>query len=58
MEFQADHSVAEVDQAGAGIALDFFLAGFKRGQQKNSGPLRNRMICGAGKIEIAWSAVA
>ncbi len=58
MELEADHAVAEVDQACAGILLDFLLAGFERGQQQDARLFCDIAVCAAREIEVASSALA
>ncbi len=57
VELETDHAVAQIDEAGAGVPLDLFLARFERGQQQDSGPILQRAIIAAGEIEERSRAV-
>ena len=57
VEFAADHAVAQIDQAGAGIFLDFLAALLQRFQNDDAFGLRHGLVGLAGKIEIRCLAL-
>ena len=51
VKFAAKHAVAEVDQAGAGIARDFLRAVLQRFEDDDAGRLRQLRVRARGEIE-------